>query len=444
MIIIQNYLNFFSSSTIYTSVFGYRLRCFSLSTPVKHNIIVRSTMKNVITKIVKKASGLCDVNPNIRSVLNGSSGDISQQLALKRLHSHLMFYSSYTLFSKPIKSVNELYSRLNFLATHRPFNIKPICHYEDHLHSYQYYNPFMQNFIAGVFANFGYDFDDLSEAPLLFDISSYNTVKKTPIAITTLTEIALLENAHRLLLTKNPNVKGILINPDNFNNPQLQSQAYSIMGQPRPDSMLSMTYMSLASSAKEKIAFSDVKLIKEPERFLSCTKGLVSVSPMMNKILFMKRFMGDIGTLINHKFINDKDNPEAILLKNWKKEIDEILIDKSLILDNKFKKFENLNRDFLLNPILNVVVPTIIIDMVPEQNFIDFVNKNFSKEDYLQFLDDISIIIDHNILLPTQANGVDVGAFDNMLMDIFKKLPKSIQYDVINNYHNVKTLLITL
>src|SRR5579871_418565 len=384
-----------------------------------------------------KVSGVMDLSPAIRALLHKENKSL-EAIMLKKAMAYTLFYYSFHMFKIPINTENQLFNRIGSFYTQRPFMDKPLIAFpQTHSHGLKMAMPFHQNLIATTFAGYQISYESLLHTGTSLDTTSYKGTKLLP--ITLYGEIFLMEKALGSLLKSNPKIKGFLVDSDNNMNTKLKTLTYAIMKQPNPDGYLKCLY----NTDNDKIVPFDVKLFQEPEKSLSCVKGYITVSPYLDKVFLMKRYPGDIGTIIAQVLKKDpKLSRELEQVEAWHKALKNInaIKDKDISIEDRYAKFLKTNEEYLYNPIVQSLIPSTFLDTIPQLEFNAYISA-LTKEEFSKHIDDISNTIDDNILFPLNAT-VNTAEFENQIIKIFKQLPKTIQQDVIENYYKAKTLLI--
>ncbi len=180
-----------------------------------------------------------------------------------------------------------------------------------------------------------------------------------------------------------------------------------------------------------KIILADIKLTSDPLKCLPLLRSFYSISPYKNDLMYVKRFIGDIG--LKNQLVNDP--VLDVSLKKISSSISPFLTkDFNVSLLNFQKMRQSLFYDINNKYYLPSAIESAITD--------DYTSNIFNTMDKTQkeaFIREVAESIDLAIIFPTHEI-FDPKLYPTLILNVISKMPKFIREKYFENYYKVREL----
>lgn len=288
--------------------------------------------------------------------------DENDELLAKILHKFTL-----VIFGGPqIRTASELFLRLdNFFEVDSKTNNK-------------YYYPISQHIITNIFPRFSNITKNVLEilTENKIDYSAFSDQRISPINVV---EAIVSKNTLLNNIETTDKFRIVAQNPDNPKGIDLLyvDASYKQAKQPHMDFRLENYFIEAESN---KLVFLDSKLIADPLRSLSLTKGFLSLTTTLELKFFMARFKGDLEGKIPGMALNPM---EYKILKDFCNILDTILKNKRLTEDEKYASFKKEKTKLLLNNQVKSIVPSFINSPKINTQYNDYIQQNSQEYSFI-------------------------------------------------------------
>jgi hypothetical protein len=314
--------------------------------------------------------------------------------------------------------------------------IKNIFKYTKFLQiSQDYYYPIVQNCMVSLFGHVKFSKDILLLLTNnIIDYTSFPDYLDGPQAVI---EAIVFQEALGSFLYDNKDI--IIVSAQNNKNiieiEKYKELAYKQTGQPYPDYRLQIQFKD-----SSKLAFLDVKMKSDPVINLPLLKGSISITTNLSKSknVYIKKLDTDL------KFsIKNKSQQKLLLtneikqLKNISSEISSIQNNNNITLEKKFVEISNLCKNTLLNPEINNITFSIIIENIQNDNNIQ------ENENYVILLSKQNIV-DKEKLFIKDGKSLNLSEWKNLKNNKIQEMIESVSNQeiknlIIDNYKRIES-----
>jgi len=282
-----------------------------------------------------------------------------------------------------------------------------------------YYYPLIQHIMSSLMANF--NFSPIILSAITENIVDYSAFQNISIKINNIIEAFVFKKTlYSSLIKNNQNLKVIAQNPDDVTTTHFASIAYKLTKQPHPDYRVEKTI----DASIEKTMFYDVKLKTNALIKLPTCKGHLSLTTQYDDIIYMKRFMGDLGNCINAT----KNELEENVLQKFKIQLSKII--KLPDLNKRLKTFQALQKEIDSNSKIESFVCSRLAEMDTDFCFNEFYGNN---PELTLVLVELQQKLKIDQLVPYTGQSANVNAWKEVLILIMTKMPATMQYQLAKN-----------